>query len=57
MRGAFAEDRLLQGWEVDQACRDVIVEAGDGEARFEERYLTRAVGGVFGECDWLPELM
>ena len=29
---AFAEDRLLQGWEVDQACRDVIVEAGFGDA-------------------------
>ena len=29
---AFAEDRLLQGWEVDQACRDVIVEAGYGDA-------------------------
>ena len=32
VREAFAEDRLLQGWEVDQACRDVIVEAGFGEA-------------------------
>ena len=29
---AFAEDRLLQGWEVDQACRDVIVAAGYGDA-------------------------
>jgi Xaa-Pro aminopeptidase len=29
---AFAEDRVLQGWEVDQACRDVIAEAGYGDA-------------------------
>ncbi len=31
VKTAFAQDRLLQGWEVDQACRDVIVEAGYGE--------------------------
>lgn len=28
---AFAEDRPLQGWEVDDACRKVIEEAGYGE--------------------------
>ena len=31
VRSAFAEDRLLQGWEVDQACRDVIESAGYGD--------------------------
>ena len=29
---AFAEDRLLEGWEVDQAAREVIDRAGYGEA-------------------------
>jgi Xaa-Pro aminopeptidase len=29
---AFAQDRLLQGFEVDQACRDVIDAAGYGDA-------------------------
>ncbi len=31
VKTAFAEGRGLQGWEVDQACRDVIDEAGYGE--------------------------
>ena len=30
-KSAFAEGRPLQGWEVDQATRDVIDEAGYGE--------------------------
>ena len=30
-RSAFAENRPLAGWEVDQACRDVIDQAGYGE--------------------------
>ncbi|MBQ18860.1 MAG: hypothetical protein CMJ65_17270 [Planctomycetaceae bacterium] len=29
---AFAADRLLAGWEVDQACREVIEAAGYGDA-------------------------
>ena len=29
---AFDSDRLLAGWEVDQACRDVIEAAGHGDA-------------------------
>ena len=28
---AFAEDRPLQGWEIDDACRKVIEEAGYGQ--------------------------
>ena len=31
VKQAFASNRVLQGWEVDQACRDVIQEAGYGE--------------------------
>ncbi len=31
MRDAFAAGRPLQGWEVDQAARDVIEEAGYGQ--------------------------
>ena len=31
VRQAYAEGRPLQGWEVDQACRSVIEEAGYGE--------------------------
>ncbi len=31
VREAFASQRLLQGWEVDQACRDVIQQAGYGD--------------------------
>ena len=32
VRDAFANGRLLQGWEIDDACRAVIDEAGYGEA-------------------------
>jgi Xaa-Pro aminopeptidase len=32
VKDAFAEGRILQGWEVDQAARDVIEQAGYGEA-------------------------
>ena len=32
VRSAFSSGTLLQGWEVDRACRDVIVHAGYGEA-------------------------
>jgi Xaa-Pro aminopeptidase len=32
VRSAFAEGRPLQGWEVDHAARDVIEQAGYGEA-------------------------
>lgn len=32
VRNAFAEDRVLQGWEVDDATRAVIEEAGYGDA-------------------------
>ena len=32
VRNAFTENRLLAGWEVDQACRDVIETAGYGDA-------------------------
>ncbi len=32
VESAFAEGRVLQGWEVDQAARDVITEAGYGDA-------------------------
>lgn len=32
VREAFAADRVLQGWEVDRACRDVIEAAGYGDA-------------------------
>ena len=32
MRSAFARGRTLQGWEVDQATRDVIDKAGYGAA-------------------------
>jgi len=31
VRGAFATERTLQGWEVDQATRDVITAAGYGD--------------------------
>lgn len=31
VREAFASGRTLQGWEVDQACREVIVAAGYGD--------------------------
>lgn len=31
VRDAFAADHPLQGWEVDQACRDVIDKAGYGQ--------------------------
>ena len=31
VRDAYAADRPLQGWEVDDACRNVIEEAGYGE--------------------------
>jgi Xaa-Pro aminopeptidase len=31
VRDAFAAGRPLQGWEVDQACRDVIEQAGYGQ--------------------------
>lgn len=32
VRGAYAKKESLQGWQVDQACRDVIDAAGYGEA-------------------------
>ncbi len=32
VRAAFAADRPLQGWEVDDACRRVIVDAGYGDS-------------------------
>ncbi|MCH7687323.1 MAG: M24 family metallopeptidase, partial [Planctomycetes bacterium] len=31
VKNAFAADKVLQGWEVDQACRDVVDQAGYGE--------------------------
>jgi Xaa-Pro aminopeptidase len=31
VQGAFAKGEVLQGWQVDQACRDVIEKAGYGE--------------------------
>ncbi|MCH7989692.1 MAG: M24 family metallopeptidase [Planctomycetes bacterium] len=31
VKNAFAAGKVLQGWEVDQACRDVIDQAGYGE--------------------------
>jgi Xaa-Pro aminopeptidase len=31
VRQAFAANRVLEGWQVDQACRDVIEKAGRGE--------------------------
>jgi Xaa-Pro dipeptidase len=43
VRDAFAANETLQGWQVDQACRDVIEKAGYGE------YFIHRTGHSIGE--------